>query len=70
MIRESDAPLTASELAHIHTQLFETESNLTAQIESTEDMPTRKAIRTERSEIRKSKKAMKDYLDRRLNYQT
>lgn len=49
MIRESDAPLTASELAHIHTQLVETESNLTAQIESTEDMPTRKAIRTERS---------------------
>lgn len=70
MIRESDGPLTASELAHIHTQLTESEANLTAQIESAEDMPARKAIRTERSGIRKSKKAMKDYLDRRLNYQT
>ena len=70
MIRESEGPLTASELAHIHTQLTDTETELTEQIERTEDIPTRKAIRTERSEIRKSKKAMKDYLDRRLNYQT
>ena len=70
MIRESYGPLTASELTYIHTQLTDTETELTEQIERTTDMPTRKAIRTERSEIRKSKKVMKDYLDRRLNYQT
>ena len=70
MIRESDEPLTASELAHIHTQLDDIDTELTEQINGTEDMPTRKATRSVRSEIRQSKKAMKDYLDRRLHYQT
>lgn len=68
MIRESDNPLSASELSYLHEQLSAVEDALTSQIDATEDMPVRKVLRSERSNIRQSKKAMKDYLDRRLNY--
>ena len=70
LIRESDSPLSAEELSYIHSELLQKEIHLTKQIESTEDIPIRKEIRSQRSSIRKSKKAMKDFLDRRLKYQT
>ncbi|MCK1977686.1 IS5/IS1182 family transposase, partial [Jeotgalicoccus huakuii] len=68
--READGPLTPEEIANIHTQLSDIEAEQTERIEHTVDVPTRKAIRAERSKIRQSKKEMKDYLDRRLKYQS
>ncbi|MCK1977662.1 transposase, partial [Jeotgalicoccus huakuii] len=68
--READGPLTPEEIANIHTQLSDIEAKQTERIEHTGDVSTRKAIRAERSKIRQSKKEMKDYLDRRLKYQS
>lgn len=67
--RESDTPLTAEEIAVIHAELTEVETSHTQDIKRTTDVVARREIRKKRSEIRRSKKAFKDYLERRLAYQ-
>lgn len=61
--RESDTPLTAEEIAVIHDKMTDIEASHTQDIERAPDVLVRREIRKKRSDIRRSKKAFKDYLD-------
>nr|WP_169710772.1 transposase [Staphylococcus lutrae] len=66
--RESGHELTSEELNQIETHLGFKDDALTSEIETTQDVKTRKSLRKERSKVRQSKKAVQDFKDRKLKY--
>lgn len=66
--RESGHELTSEELNQIETHLGHKNDALTSEIETTQDVETRKNLRKERSNVRQSKKAIQDFKDRKLKY--
>lgn len=66
--RESGHELTSEELNQIETHLSFKNDALTSEIETTQDLETRKSLRKERSKVRQSKKAIQDFKDRKLKY--
>lgn len=68
LLEESEDLVTAEHLNTMHQALETVENDLTEAIEATEDVPDRKAIRSERSIIRKTKKKCADLRDRELKY--
>ncbi|WP_145951842.1 IS1182 family transposase [Staphylococcus lutrae] len=66
--RESGHELTSEELSQIEMHLGFKDDALTSEIETTQDVKTRKSLRKERSKVRQSKKAVQDFKDRKLKY--
>src|SRR5690625_483408 len=68
LIEESESPVTAEHLNTMHRALETVEDHLTTQIDATVNVEARKAPRSERSVIRKTKKKCADLRDRELKY--
>lgn len=68
LLDESEAIVTDADLNTMHQALETVENDLTEAIDVTEAVPDRKAIRSERSIIRKTKKKCADLRDRELKY--
>ena len=68
LLEESEDIVTDAHLNTMHQALETVENDLTEAIDATEDVPDRKAIRSERSVIRKAKKKCADLRDRELKY--
>src|SRR5690625_3602960 len=68
LLEESEDSVTDAHLNTMHQALETVENELTEAIDATEDVPGRKAIRSERSIIRKTKKKCADLRDRELKY--
>ena len=68
LIEESESPVTAEHLNTMHRALETVEDHLTTQIDATVNVEARKATRSERSVIRKTKKKCADLRDRELKY--
>ncbi|PNZ24964.1 IS5/IS1182 family transposase, partial [Staphylococcus rostri] len=67
--RESGDELTKEELNRIETYLDDKTEALTSELETTQDTETRKSLRKQRSEVRKSKKAFEDFKERKIKYE-
>lgn len=67
--RESGDELTKEELNRIETYLDDKTEALNSELETTQDTETRKSLRKQRSEVRKSKKAFKDFKERKIKYE-
>ncbi|PNZ82946.1 IS1182 family transposase [Staphylococcus microti] len=67
--RESSDDLTKEELNRIEMYLDDKNDALTSEIETSQDVETRKILRKQRSEVRKHKKAFKDFKERKTKYE-
>jgi len=68
LLAESETIVTDAHLNTMHQALETVENEMTATIDATETVADRKALRSERSVIRKTKKKCADLLDRELKY--
>ncbi|MCO4333117.1 IS1182 family transposase [Staphylococcus hyicus] len=67
--KESSEELSKEEMNQIETYLENKEKNLTSQIENTANTQERKTLRKQRSQIKKSKKAINDFRERKIKYE-
>ncbi|UXR82258.1 IS1182 family transposase [Staphylococcus sp. IVB6214] len=66
--RESSDELTKEELNRIEMHLDDKNETLTSKIEASQSVEIRKTLRKQRSKVRKYKKAIKDFKDRKIKY--
>lgn len=67
--KESSEELSKEEMNQIETYLENKEKNLTSQIENMANTQERKILRKQRTQIKKSKKAINDFRERKIKYE-